>query len=1687
MITDKKSLIYFLLLISLVSCGTSQKNKEIKFRCNSERIEPKPIPIPENYSVPIPKSIKKKRALEPEEFKDFNIYLDLLNFEQEAQEYGIPNDIKEMFSQGMKKAVKTLSSLLRVKKLNTNYKIPDEQIKLFKIKKWNETNIGTNAEKGILEVGIDLFIFVRFDSSSELGQYTLASAGARYFDDQTGQPIIGVANINKDIDYTIPNSLQYFQATILHEFIHILGFANTFFDRHHFAFNGTDSNGIKRIYLNSSKVVEVAKKYYNCESVVGVELENFGGTGTTGSHWEERILLGEIMNGVVYPEEQVISEFTLAVLEDMGYYKPNYYTGGLMQYGKHKGCDFINNKCVVNKNGEVVYKNEFFGQILYYGNIDPGCSSGRQSRAYHYLYDYEEEPIPEPFKYYSEDNLGGRQSTDYCPVSEEYYEESELRYYVGHCSNKGNGQYGTLIINTYGNNFNDNGDFSQVSGEVNSDHSFCALSSLFPKSEQNSERYSQKVHAFCYQMSCSEKSLTIQIKNDFIVCPRAGGKINAVNYNGYFLCPDYYLICSGTTLCNDLFDCVDKKSLLKEDIIYDYEIKTSQDINDAEEDNNISQDAYELSDDGKCPKFCSQCDNQGYCIKCKSDYAIVEINENEKTRRICMNITSLNKGYYKNEEIYYKCKDNCEQCSNGNNCAKCIDTHTLQDNKCFLTIDNCKLYEGEGTCQECMDGYKIKEGENICIRGYFGCKVYIAENETCSTCEDGYQLLNYYCFKEIKNCSNYNSDTGECIKCNEGFAFDGNERSTCKSKSQFGVGYYSKDNGISFYHCNDTNNEGIEHCSECNYETDKVVCTKCSSDYILLDDKTDICYFRGECNSDNRKCYQIDEYHYNTCSKGKENCFKCEKNVDENIICIECMKDFRLPTGNNTCYPVIPNCNTYDKDDSCLECISGYGFEGNDRKSCKSINYFLDYFSKDNGISYLKCDDTGYGGIQNCKTCEYNDKDNVTICTRCKTNFILKDDENKICYSKEDYKNNKEYYYEDPYHVKSCNKNMENCVECEKSSNKLQCNKCSTDYSVVHDDNKHCIKTSEINENIYYKEHDEYYSCLSHNLINNCLNCENKNVCLLCDTGYTFISDEKSECKSKEELGQRYIQDENDNTIYRECSGFMENCDTCSTKEVCLTCAGKFGLYNDKKTCINTTEQKHYLDEKDRLYYLCNIGVDKCEKCSEKKNCIKCQEGYAKLNSNNSICNLFSEINTEEYYIDPKDDNNYIKCSNYVKDCYSCEYPKGCNFCNEGFIMLNEDRQFCHEKEKTDLTGFFTNDNITYYSCRETRYKNNIQCFSLIPEQIIELTFLQVQIVNKKLFCFMITHSPLPKDFSIKLKINIYRNRLRNLEEKEIVLSTNDDSNGSSDTIVSFTSEEEYTEEENIKVKEINFNNVDSVTKTVTDNNICSLKFDSKSDLVDTKKVKTLIEQKKIPDCSTDQKTNIISLTLDKVINCEFNLHSEEKVSFSSDSLIIDLIEPNNTENIISAECKTKKEEVKTIKCNIKKDDKKEINSEYTFKDEIILDSEQFITLSSEESQFKIFCEKKESKKLLMIIIVAAVAAIIIIVVLITCIVVCKKDKKNVEGQENSIYARKGLERIPTQYIRTNRKNMTTLAKLETANNLEKEEEIEENININDYKRKKNRSKTKRHTNKSRKDKKHKSTKVTKATNNTKE
>ena len=282
--------------------------------------------------------------------------------------------------------------------------------------------------------------------------------------------------------------------------------------------------------------------------------------------WEKRILLGDYMNEIIYPEDQAISEITLAVLEDSGNYKANYYTGGLMRYGKNKGCKFLRDKCVNSYEIETYLENEFYDYLNISNGIIPSCSRGRQSRTY--LTVFTKNLITENYQYFNDTSGDSYKSADYCPISREIMNDNI--YYVGRCSYKANREYGERIEYFVDNKYKyyKNEELEVNTGEKYSDHSFCYLSSLTTKSEPKFVIYSKKVRTVCYETFCSPKSLTVKIHDNYIVCPKTGGKIQIDEYEGFFLCPDYNLMCSGIVLCNDMFDCVEKKSEIKESPFY---------------------------------------------------------------------------------------------------------------------------------------------------------------------------------------------------------------------------------------------------------------------------------------------------------------------------------------------------------------------------------------------------------------------------------------------------------------------------------------------------------------------------------------------------------------------------------------------------------------------------------------------------------------------------------------------------------------------------------------------------------------------------------------------------------------------------------------------------------------------------------------------------------------------------------------------------------------------------------------------------------------------------------------------------------------------------------------------------------------------------------------------------------------
>ena len=1577
-----------LFCFSLIYYSEYHEKMQPLFKCEVDKTES--IPIFATKKSPIEKPNYKRTLdnIDRDGFKDFHIFLDLYNFDYEIQLYNL-TDKRELFVSGMTKAINTIESLLKVNSSQTdNFVFDDDQLTSILIYKWDKTKIGNNSTIGMKYLGIDLYIFVRFGNSTEMGKQSLASASAKYLEPDSGRPILGVVNLNKDIDYSKENSFQFFEMIILHEFTHILGFSSYFFTEffHNIA-TKIDDYGINRAYINSPKVVEVAKKYYNCDSLIGVELEEYGGSETRSSHWEARILLGEYMNGVAYNEEVVISEFTLALLEDSGFYKANYYTGGLMQYGKNKGCDFLNKKCMNNGKVDPKFKNEFFDSI-YYLNYDPSCSSGRQSRAYHGIFLYQS--IPLQYQYYSNATFGGRSSADYCPVSQELNFEANNSYYVGHCSEKGSGEYGSRIA--YKNsqmqiNFYKSGEISSITGETYSNNSFCVLSSLISKNIENYSLYSNTVRAVCYQMHCSNQSLTIQINDNFFVCPRQGGKINATNFDGYLLCPDYYLICSGTVLCNDIFDCVEKKSLIKENIIYDYDIKTSQDIKDAENEE-PSLDAYELSDNGKCPKFCSNCNEKSQCIKCKNDYGVYELKDGELTKRDCKLISELN-NYYLYEEVYYKCMDNCQKCENGLECIICNSNYVNVNKKCFLEIENCTKYDDNGKCSRCLIGFKVSEGRNGCERGIEDCEDFDSEKFICNSCKNNFRLSQNLCYKKIENCEEY--EEGEsCKKCKNGYAFEENNTLNCYDINEFSE-YYSKDNNTSFLKCDGDGEERIKNCKKCEYNNNELNCTECKNDYILKDDENNICYSKEEFIDDNKYYYE-DEYHLKTCSKTINNCETCT-NQNGRIICDKCEDEYRLSLSKNECFKIIENCDKYEEGELCNKCKEGFAFEGEERKICKQFDSLEEYYTKNNGTSYYKCDNA----IDNCLKCEYN---NEVKCIECKNNYILKDDENNKCYLNETFKDNKAYYYEDYFHIKTCSKTIIKCDECQKQNENVICEKCELNYFIVNNNSRSCKNKDEIIpiEEFYFdNEANEYFFCGNKNYhrVENCLECENKNDCILCQEGYAFINSDKLLCKNIDELGKKYLPDENDNTIYRKCSDYMNNCDTCSSKEICLSCVEQYGLFNDKKTCIKINEQYHYKNKKDDLYYLCNTSIHNCEKCTAENICINCIANFAKKDNDKSICHPISDINTNEYYIDPNDNNMYLKCSSLIQNCFLCENQFGCKQCETGFILINDDLKRCYDKSEISLHSFFTEDNFTYYSCNDDKYKSNINCFSKITNQNIVLTFLQVQLIKHKLVCFMLTHSPLPKNFSLKFKINIFSKKIRNLqnsEEKEVILVTNDDSNGSSNTIIRFSSDQEYDDSvSNIQVNDIEFDNKNPITKVVTDNNICSTKFDKNSDFADTGKVHSLIDSKKTPDYSLiNRDEDIVNLKMDKIENCEFNLNSSKSVYFSNEKFELEFIENNNKDKILTSDCDIKNKNTNSINCKINDD----ANNKYSLKEKIISLSDKLLIISTEYEIFKITCEKGKSNMKKILIISIVVIGIIFLICLCVCINYCCCNKK---------------------------------------------------------------------------------------------
>ena len=234
--------------------------------------------------------------------------------------------------ESLKAARKEFSKILQV--IHENYYLTNYKDTI--LTNCGLNTIGKNFSNFL--VTNDLIIFPMF---TNLGEGVIASAN-HCLTRGSSQPIAGVLYINPNFESEKTNTELYLKNILFHEIIHILGFNPETL---------SEKNMIKPInsvtYVNSPNVLNKAKSYFGYSAINGVPLEDQN--GTIGYHWESKYMLGDIMTSTDFPEIS-ISDMTLALLEDTGFYKVNYYSGGMFKFGKNKGRDFfIKNNIENNK------------------------------------------------------------------------------------------------------------------------------------------------------------------------------------------------------------------------------------------------------------------------------------------------------------------------------------------------------------------------------------------------------------------------------------------------------------------------------------------------------------------------------------------------------------------------------------------------------------------------------------------------------------------------------------------------------------------------------------------------------------------------------------------------------------------------------------------------------------------------------------------------------------------------------------------------------------------------------------------------------------------------------------------------------------------------------------------------------------------------------------------------------------------------------------------------------------------------------------------------------------------------------------------------------------------------------------------------------------------------------------------
>jgi len=496
-----------------------------------------------------------------EDYKHIRVNIDWSLFKENVK------DTNQVFAKALKKeiiprSIKVFEKLLRVRRLKRKLKFPLVfNCERYKVPEYLRTE-GVNS---------DIVIFPIIEESGEFIKEKIEAA-ALYCSQSTldGRPLMGFIEYRPDLLAGDEYHIDYHIWLSIHELMHVFAFNDSLFPYFIDPITGKKLgqenvmqkqviNGMDMNFVVSNKVKELAREHFNCPTAIGVPLENKGSEGSKDGHWNRKAMNGDVMLAKSFGEN-LISDITLALFEDSGWYKVNYELSNVFFWGKNKGCDFLYCKDCFEQNEVDTQKHIYRVKSKYPREFcsnfnNPVCSTHNIFRGSCYVRDTIDKMSSNikvnPF---TQLGFGGSDNyMDYCPSAME--DKGYQTYYGGSCR-----VGSTVQLNSH---------------EKLCPNCACVITDLNPKkvnevaNKRNMKiRYGQAIYdslannvifkkspylkASCLEYNCIHNKLYIDIMNQSYLCNKKYIKIPDM---GIIKCPLKSMICHKKYKCK--FGCVE--------------------------------------------------------------------------------------------------------------------------------------------------------------------------------------------------------------------------------------------------------------------------------------------------------------------------------------------------------------------------------------------------------------------------------------------------------------------------------------------------------------------------------------------------------------------------------------------------------------------------------------------------------------------------------------------------------------------------------------------------------------------------------------------------------------------------------------------------------------------------------------------------------------------------------------------------------------------------------------------------------------------------------------------------------------------------------------------------------------------------------------------------------------------------